>query len=569
MEVLEKRILLGDQEAFKEWMDMHIRKIESFAIQCGLSPKEAGKVTETVFRDIFHSLGELTQEQLEERNLIKSVLHELTGLTLADSPEALFPFEEDNELHRKIISLPYEVKVPFILAQFHHKSISEIATIMDQTEQQAAHSIEEALMTIDESNLEKKLKFLNISYERLMPTFEESNIFKQDHQETPPVQEDRTKVVKRKPIILWSIGGVILIALLFISVIRSDAYQRSSSEKFIGNLKTSFQQELDDRFALIGLTQPDENEGYRFLEIYANEPKEAFHRFIVKLEEQIAKDTKIDRKAATQKYETLIQQLRLPSEMMEDLLDNPKTENREESIRFLDELYMKINYLMTFYIEVLAVNEEVIWSSELNEDGIVDLESFLAKKSNYPIELQKAIDGMATQSFYLTGLKDVAPLFPQYGTPEVLEMLQQNLHPDMKIYVYMLSGESARVSYGGTIEEKMDALSYIEQELPKTKKSDELHHYLDSGYMWLFFTVTGVYEQGGIYDQNLSIKPEIRERWKRIASRDEDNIVVQIMREMVKKLEEQNWMALMEYEVEKSLSEKLDTKIKQAREGNN
>ncbi len=547
---------------------MHIRKLERFAIQCGISPKEAGKVTETVFRDIFRRLGEMTQEQLEERYLLKSVLHELNGLTLADSPEGLFPFEEDNELHRKIISLPHEVKVPFIFAQFHHKSISEIAAILDQTEQQAAHSIEEALMTIDESNLEKKLEFLNTSYERLMPAYEKSNIFNQDHQDTPPVQEERAKAVKRKPFILWSVGGVILIVLLFISVIRSDAYQRSSSEKFIENLKTSFQQELDERFALIGLIQPEENDGYRFLEIYANEPKKAFHRFIVKLEKQIEKDGEIDREAATHTYETLIHQLRLPSEMMEDLLDNPKTENREESIRFLDELYMKINYLMTFYIEVLAINEEVIWSSELNEDGIVDLDRFLAKESNYPTELQKAIDGMATQSFYLTGLKDVAPLFPQYGTPEALEVLQQKLHPDMKIYVYMLTGESERVSYSGTFEEKMDALSYIEQELPKTKKSDELHQSLDSGYMWLFYSITGVYEQGGIYDQHLSIKPEFRERWQRIASRDENNIVVQIMRELVKELEEQNWMAEMEYEVEKNLSVKLDTKIKEARKGN-
>jgi hypothetical protein len=174
---------------------------------------------------------------------------------------------------------------------------------------------------------------------------------------------------------------------------------------------------------------------------------------------------------------------------------------------------------------------------------------------------------MGTQSVYFTGLKDVAPLIPQYGTLEVSEVLKQNLHPDMGVYVYMLSGESNRAVYSGTIEEKLDALSYMEQEMSKTKKSDELHQYLDNGYRWLFYTVTGVHEQSGIYDRNLSIKPEIRERWKYLASSDENNMTVQIMREIVRELEEQNWMSPMEYEVEQRLSGKLEMKLEEAREG--
>ena len=363
-------------------------------------------------------------------------------------------------------------------------------------------------------------------------------------------------------------GSVMLILILSVTVVRSDAYQQSSAEKFIENMKTSFQQELNDRLELIGLEQPNEDQVNLFLEYYTGNTKMAYTRFIATLEDQMAKDRKIDRKAATRTYETLIHQLRLPSEMIEELKENPKRDNRKESVDFVEELFMKLSFIMDVYMGILYEHEEIILSAELNNDGTVDMEQFLAKKSEYPMELQQAIDGMARQSVYLTGLPDFTPFYPQYGTPEVLEVLRQNLHPDMEIYMYMLTRESSLVAHSGTIEEKFEVLSYIEQELPKTKKSDDLHHYVDNEYSWIFYALTGIYEvQGGISDRDLSVKPEIRERWKSIASRDEINMAVLIMREMVMEMEEQNWMSTEEHEVDMRLSGKLHLKIKEAREG--
>ena len=52
-------------------MDIHIQQIERLAMQYGVTPQEAGKVAETVFGDLYNSLGQLTEEQLEEKALLQ------------------------------------------------------------------------------------------------------------------------------------------------------------------------------------------------------------------------------------------------------------------------------------------------------------------------------------------------------------------------------------------------------------------------------------------------------------------------------------------------------------------
>lgn len=574
LEDLKHRVLQGNRDAFKEWMDVYIQSIERFSISYGVTLKEAGRVAETVFRNLYHSLEDLTEDQLEEKALYKSVLNELERLQIDHSVEDLFPFEEDNELHRYIVNLSPELRVPLILFNFHHKSISEIAAILDQSEEQVENSLKEAQTLLDEPNLEKKLGFLNKSYHRLPPSYDEKHIYILEIPEqisSPPVQESKTKVNKRKPLLLWGTGVVLLIGLLFISVIRSEAYQYSTSEKFIEELKTSFEQEIDNRFSLLGIEKPAEDTVYHALDLFGDEPRRAFARQIGNLNEHLEKAGKIDKKAAMQDYQALLDDSRLPSEMIEDLRNNPLTEDREKSHEFLNELNNKVGQLSGSYIEIIYNNYEEILSAELNEDGVVDRDLFLEKFADYPIELQNAIKGMETQSFYLDGIKDVVPIYPQFGTPEALEILEQNLHPDVNVYIYLLSGESMRVMYAGTMEEKLDALFYIEKEVPNTTVKDDLHALLSTRYSWSVYNILGIYqytyEYPGIYDENKAVREEIREKWRQFASIDNESISVQVMKKVIDELEENNWKS-RDYDIEAHISIQLLEKVEEIQEGN-
>ncbi|WHT49758.1 hypothetical protein QNH10_09920 [Sporosarcina thermotolerans] len=131
--------------------------------------------------------------------------------------------------------------------------------------------------------MEKKLEFLNKSYHRLLPIYIEDNIYKPKSIEPPSnsVVETKTKVIKRKPFLLWGTGVAVLIGLLFISVIRSDAYQYSTSEKFIEELKASFEQKIDDRYTLMGFRNQRKIPCTMFLIYLETSPKE---RLLGKLE---------------------------------------------------------------------------------------------------------------------------------------------------------------------------------------------------------------------------------------------------------------------------------------------
>ncbi|MDN4609089.1 RNA polymerase sigma factor [Sporosarcina highlanderae] len=566
MEDLKHRILQGNQEAIKEWVGLYIRSIERFAISYGVALTDAGAVTETVFRNLYHSLEDLNEDQLDEIVLFKNALIELEGLQIDDSLDGLFPFEEDNELHRRLIGLSPELRVPLILFNLHGKSISEIAAILDQSEQQVEHSIKEAYYIFDDPNLEKKLGLLNKSNHRLVLSAKEKNIYKAESVKNPSasVKDTETKVNKRKPFLFWGVGVAMLIGLLFISVIRGDAYQYSSSEKFIEELKASFEQKIDDRFTLMGIEKPMEDTVYHVLDLFGDDPQRAFAQQIQKLKEQLGKEGKIDRKAAEQNYQTLLKESRLPSEMIEELRNNPLTEDREQSHEFMNEFTRKVEQLTNSYMGLLANNyEEILMSADLNADGVVDKDLFLEKIDDYPLDLQNAIKGMETQFFFLGGIKDIVLIYPQFGTPEIIEILNQNLHPDMNVYTYLLSGESLAVMYGsGTMEEKMNALLYIEKELPKTTENDALKDVLYNRYSWLVYNILGIYQYPGLYDDNYSVRQDVRDDWKSFAASDESSPSVQVMQEVLKELENNNWKSTG-YDIESYIATQLGKKVEE------
>ena len=331
---------------------------------------------------------------------------------MEESKTGLFPFEEDNELHASLLDLPKEERIAFILSRFHRKTNIDIAWIMEETLINVNNLLQNAKEKMEGPNIEKRIELLNKSYHRLRPSYDERNIFYSKRKEE--VQDDQpiTKMSRpKRNLYLWLVGSAVLILLLSVTVLRSDAYQQSSSEKFIDALKKSFQQELDDRFELIGLPETEKGRssytvithGYEYnvtREEFGFETKYFFNRLIRDFE-----SGSINKKEAKKKYDELVVELRLPSEMVDNLQKNPLTNDRERSLLFLEDFLNKKSYLASSYEEILVENTEQILSSELYNDGIVDIDQLLLNKSTFPSDLQKAIDGMYTQYFALTSIE--------------------------------------------------------------------------------------------------------------------------------------------------------------------
>ena len=110
-----------------------------------------------------------------------------------------------------------------------------------------------ALHLIEEHDLDKKLNFLNLSYQRLPVFHNEMNIFYPNTIEPPPVEQKIEMTNRKKSYMYWGMWASILLLLLFFTITKSDAYQQSSAEKFIEKSKVTFLEELNRNLMLAGL----------------------------------------------------------------------------------------------------------------------------------------------------------------------------------------------------------------------------------------------------------------------------------------------------------------------------
>lgn len=543
LDILEKKIPSGDREAFKEWMGMHIRKIEQFALQYGVTRKEAGAVAERVFKELYDSReaeSGLTEEELYRRAL--NVLHSLQTETPS---EKLFSFEEDNELHRRIIALPKEYRVPFILERFHNKSSKEITEITGLTEQRAEQAVNAAISILSEPVLDKKLEFLGKSYERLSPSYNEANIFHSKIEETPSVEQKSVTEKSRNPFLFWGMGaGILLILLSMITYLNSGAYQKKSAEKFMETAKVSFQEELERNLQLAGLPAPEYLRRDIYGETYGENTRREFDWFIVELEGQLEKDGRIDKKKAKTDFDLLIRKLRVPSEMVAALSEEPLVNDQKKSMDFANEYRLKMSTLMRSYMYIFAQNENLFRDSGGNDEGGFDLEAFYAKKSDYPKSFQRALDGMEAQGFTLMNDMNMpveyVQVYPNIGTPDLSQALRENLHPDTTIYIAVLMGDLFDI-HNSSVDEQTDILLKLEKGLFQAAGYYELHSLTFNAFISTIYSITGMGGHLEIHDSTGTIKEEYREAWTRIAFNGKDSPSAQMMREVVIEMEESGW----------------------------
>lgn len=542
---LEKRILQGEQEAFKEWIRLHIRKIERFARQYGASLEEASTVAENVFRNIYESLEDVTGNHLKESSLFINAIKELDGRQTADISGGLFSFEEDNELHRRLVALPKECRVPFILVRFHKKTMKEIAEITGLTEQQANQAVNEAYSILDEYELEKKLEFLSKSYERLSPYYNETNIFHSKVEEILPVEQTSKTDKSKRPFLFWGIGAGLLLGLLsIITYTNSNAYQEKSAEKFMEMARVSFQEELERNLQLAGLPAPEFLRRDIYGEKYGEDTRRKFDWFIADLGDQLERDGRIDKKEAKTDFESLKHELMAPSEMAAELSENPLVNDEEKSMDFVNEYIQKMSTLMRSYMYIVAQNENLIRESGRNDEGGYDLEAFYAEKSSYPDAFQHALDGMEFQGFVLKNAMSMqaeyVDVYPNIGTPELSKALQENLHPDTGIYITVLMGDQIDI-HNHSVDEQTDLLFQIEKGLFQAKGYQELYSVVFDTYNSMIYLLTGLGGHFEIYDPTGTIKEEYKEAWTRIASNGENSPAAQIMSEVIIEMEESDW----------------------------
>lgn len=549
VESLEERVVLGDSEAFKEWVNIHIRPIELFAVQYGVSQIEAKNVAESVFNDLYQRLRELTIDQVQEKHLFESALQKLNDIQSDELQVGLFPFEEDNKLHRRIISIPSELRIPFILSVFHGKSTFEIADFVGRTEEQVEVDINEALNYLSEPNLEKKLEFLNISFQRLPSMHDETNIFYSNPRESTSLEKKHTegKPKKKRPMLLWGIGvSILAMMLLVMTITKSEAYQQSSLEKFIEKSTIAFSEELDRNKKMAGLPTYEVIRRDIYSEEYGENTRRKFDWLIADLKDQFDSTGKFDKRHAEIEFDTLMQELLIPSEMVKNLSEKPLINDHEKSMDFIDKYVVKMSSLMRSYMHIESQYEALILKNGRNDDGGFDWDTLNAKKSDLPEELQQALTGMEALGVVLMGDSNAPAregyiyVYPAIDNSDLSKTLQENLHPDVGIYISIIMADMVDI-HEWTVEEQADLMLQLEKGLFQAEGHEEIHSMVFNAYTSVMYMIIGMGGHLDIYDSTGTVKEEYRKVWRSIASNG-DSLAAPIMKGIVVEMENSGWM---------------------------
>ena len=453
----------------------------------------------------------------------------------------IFPFQEDQELHDKIVQLETENKIPFILSQFHKMDDLEIATIMDTSLEIVEQAITEAFRDLGDGQLEKRMEFLKKSYRRMKSSFRKEQVFAMPQKELQATGKVKQSISK-KSMISWIAGTLILLSLLIVPVVTSEEYKMASDEKYLERLGVSFEKEIGSRYTELGLKESTEEDIVEFNpNQYGKQQRDDFESMVHRYDKDLTKTGTLNKKKIKKEYRKIIKSLELPSVMTARLFKNPLTDDMEKSDEFMKGYLEQFTVIQNSYYMVLINGSKIIEDAVV--DGELDIDKFMEKKDTYPEELQLALDGMIKQNIYPESIKNWGAIAPVFKKNKVSAKIRSSIHPDLGGFLTVMEVVPL-LSYPGLAHSLADSIDYlleIEKTLLVTTLNDEATNHLIWTYSELFHEISGGAEPDNVFGTDGVVKDEFREGWKRIASAEEGSPTAFIMQIIISEMEATDW----------------------------
>jgi len=536
----------GDLSVIEEVLDRYAGSIERFAIQYGCTQEQAGDLTQETFRSLYSNLSHQTDVERIRITLYQIALEKLNRIQLTmPSVEAFLPFEEDRQLHGKIINLEVTLKISLILSRFHDIDDTEIAKLVgiptEAVKEAINHAVYQLVEGSDHLRLAKQLEFLNMSYGRIRTSFRKEQVFMEEEKEI------RATVKTRKPLkgmLPWVVGILILLSLIATSVVTSEEYQKTAAEKYRERLKESFENEMSTRFAELGMAESTENDSPEWnLISYGKEARFEFQQLLRRYDNELKDTGTVDRKNIKEQYNAIIETLALPSEMVERLAKNPLSDHKDKSEDFM-KAYLERYYEFQQAYQILLSDypETIDWAIV---DGKIDLEKFLDDRATYPKALQKGLEGMMKQNIYPTVIPHWNTIIPIFQKNEIGEQMRALLHEDLSGYVTLLESPPF-VIYPGSAYSFDEAVEYM-LDMEKTLLVSQLDENetvpLFHAYTELLLELIGGLEPERLVGRDGKVKVEVQSAWKKIASNKELTPSAVILKEIIREMEVDDWTA--------------------------
>lgn len=393
-------------------------------------------------------------------------------------------------------------------------------------------------------NFEKRMEFLKKSYERVPSSFDPDEVFRKiDEEKVPQPQEQKpSKGGIRQTFTIWAMG----IASIFIIGIIGTGYifdQKQNAEEnvvdsaeldeYIEELKEKYEVEKEKRRKMLMLDE-EHFEQYSGTGALSLLSMESFINSVKQYEN--AKEIVLDQ------YNRAVEGLKTPSEMIQDLKQNPLTEDEAGSIDFISTYREKVKRLLMVYNTIGQKNYEAIKEFEVGPSD--DKAAIIMQTSkSFPEQLQNIINTMNEQSIRLESDKRVGEIGIWYYDSQLHQELNSNLHPYTYGYQQMLI--DMPYMFGGILVHPLFESSLMIQDMEYTlinvEQDSTLYPILKSYYLTLFNEIMKGSEYTKIFDANGVLLPEYQKAWRNMAGGERGTPMHSILDPIIKEMEASGW----------------------------
>jgi DNA-directed RNA polymerase specialized sigma24 family protein len=517
----------GDYANLQEWIDMHSGKMIRFAFQYGLSLEEANEVTLDTYITLRNDLRRLDENNPLLLTLYKILLEKISrNHPTQPIPENALPFKEDTLLHMKIVELNAKYRIPFILSFYHDLNIDQISMITGGSALDVESAINTANELLDENR--KSLELLKKSYNRLLLTFKADQVF--GSMDQPVIKSEE------KPS-AWAIIGLFAFVIILISLPLS--FINNNEKPIVNATDMDSFIELEERYRTERAKRQErlKLEDARFDQL----------NFIRKADAKIMniKDSmdlgEIPRNLE-RKVENIIEDLKLPSEMVADLQQEPLHDSESASIEHAKVYKEKIEDLITMYNGIIWDNREAI---EAFEGGAQKASLLMLSREEFPSELQKGIDSMRTQSIQLCAKNNTLEINACYFRSTLHDQLGYLYHPSARSYIavmtynYYLNNVNMVYSPDWIVQELIE----MQQGILQINKDESYYNELVSYFASFFYEVMKGNDFINEMEEQGVVPIHYKQAWKNLGYIEEATPISYLVQPIVEEMELSDWQS--------------------------
>lgn len=511
--------------------------IRRFVHQAGMPYERVGETAEEAIRV---SMEELTAGADPRVILFRTAARIIEDAPGKEGTDDLFRFDEDKQLHRDIRNLPVGVRLPFVLMKLHHFNSAEAGSVCRMTADEARAETESGYRILSDADpdrdLDRQLSLLRRAYGRIRYPEPEAE------QLAPSANDQRTD--RREAKRWWAaVAGLLAaVGLLIAAAFILPASAGPVDAAYIKKLEGRFAEEEARFKEKVGVTNMEME--VEFISIQEAEPN--FKMFISKLDRAVQKGEAPTKKEVTEELSEILDVFDLPSEMAQQLSEQPIRDDKYKSREFVRLFEMRKNELTMVLSNRLMENKKFIEAS-IN-DGEFDKDGFFAKSEDYPEPLRHALQLMEQEGYELS--EEVRYSGDQvYVIPNELptlgnhaDGLEESVAKLVKaienVSLQKFSDHSPKKLAGTLIE--LEELALAQETRDPWREPEFL-----ASYYFGEFVFGG--ESGRVFGDDGRVLSERRELWKQLAGHHESPSG-KLLKPVIAEMEQTEWKRAKSYD---------------------